>query len=324
MIQTAASAGRISRRAAGVLVGPTASGKTDVAHVLARRIAGAIVSADSMLVYRGMDVGTAKPDARERENLAYHGIDLVEPDRPFSVGDYVRGVRESLAWAGGEAPLIVAGGTGLYVRCLVEGLDPHPPASPELRARAAEILSRDGMGGLQRWLEQLAPGALASLPDPRNPRRLVRAIERAAGATGAAPAPRAPAAPPPRVFAGLLPSPEALQRRIGARVRRLFEGGLLDEAAALRRRYGGLSATARQAIGYREAFDCLDGRIGLDEAMEQTVVRTRQLARRQMTWFRRQARVEWIEWSEREPSPEDLARRVEEVWERHGPVELAL
>ena len=298
-----------------VLVGPTASGKTEVAHILAARTGWPILSADSMLVYRGMDVGTAKPSAEDLRRFGYAGVDLFRPDETGSAGEYVRRVRTAIA-ASGAGAWIVCGGTGFYLRCLFCGLDPLPAADAAVRREAEQALRAGGVEALQRRLEEASPGALARLADPRNPRRLARALEIARG--GGQRGDR-PALASVGVMAGLRLPAALLQRRIEARVRDLFAGQLLEEARRLTRQDGPLSETARHAIGYEEAFAVADGRCRPAEAVARTVLRTRQYAKRQMTWFRHQTRVVWIDRAEETP-PSELADRVQAVWNAHGPI----
>ncbi|NCC53143.1 MAG: tRNA (adenosine(37)-N6)-dimethylallyltransferase MiaA [Spartobacteria bacterium] len=299
------------------LVGPTASGKTAIAHALALRHGCEIISTDAMLVYTGMDIGTAKPSARERAEVSYHGLDLVAPDQPFSTGDYIARIRPVCeALRRGPRPVILTGGTGLYVKCIIQGMDELPAADDAIRHKAEEAFASGGIPALQQMARDYNPAALDALADKQNPRRLIRAIEILAQGH---PLPSqwrtAPASTP---LAGLRIEPRRLHRRIGERVRRMYGAGLLDEAAALRERYPALSRTAAQAIGYREAFDVLDGRMTREQAMEQTIIRTRRLAKRQMTWFRNQAVVKWVD---RMPSatPDGIAAHVTEIWSRYGP-----
>ncbi len=293
------------------LVGPTAAGKTETAHRLAARLRLDVVSADAMLVYRGMDIGTAKPSPGERRRFRYAGVDLVDPDTVFSVGAYRAAIRTAAAaWPAPDRPRLVVGGSGLYVKALLEGIDGDAAGVAE-RA-AAERLRREG--GLAALHE-----ALAALADPRNPRRVARALERALRGEGTRPRRREPAG----LLVGLRPERDHLRARIAERARRMFEGGLVEEAAGLRARFGALSATAAGAIGYREAFAVLEGRLDRAEAVERTAARTRALARRQMTWFRHQARVACVDAAEGQ-MPGDVADRVCVHWERHGPLELDL
>lgn len=304
------------------LVGPTAAGKSAVAQRLAERRGASVISADSMLVYRGMNIGTAKPTAAERGSIAYAGLDCVEPDQLFSAGDFLREVRSFVrARLQPNAPVIVVGGTGLYVSCLLHGLPQHPAPDPALRQRLDELFQSGGVVALQKELERVAPERLRALADPRNPRRVIRAIEMAhEGSPPAAwhdPSPSAPR------LCGLRWSPEALEQRIVQRVRSMYEAGLLEEAAVLRRTYADLSATARQAIGYAEAWDVLDGRATREQAQAITVRRTRQLAKRQATWFRHQASVAWVDARDGQ-SVDDMADAVEAQWELHGPALIQL
>ena len=295
------------------LTGPTASGKSAVAHRLATEAGATVVSADSMNVYRGMDIGTAKPSPAERAQVPYAGIDVVEPTEKFSVAAWLEAVRPAF---GGERPVIVAGGTGLYLKCLLEGLDEVPPEDPELRAELAAL----PLDELRRRAEAEAPALFRTLPAPDrdNPRRLVRLIEKA---RAGAPPPRAWKRAQRPVLAGLLLPRELLRKRIAERVDRMYENGLLDEARALFERP--LSPTARQAIGYAEAFAVLRGECSEREARERTVIRTRQLAKRQMTWMRNQLRVEWVN-VEEGMAVEEIARAVRAVWERRGPARVAI
>lgn len=299
------------------LVGATATGKTAVAQLLAERQGCALVSADAMLVYRGMDIGTAKPTAGERGDVTYFGLDLVDPCAPFSVGDWLRAVRP--AFTTPVRPPIVAGGTGLYVRTLLCGLD-APAADPAARAHWQALFAAEGVAGLRRILDARAPGALARLADPLNPRRLIRALERLDAGDTALPA----VASRPctsAVTVGLrLPRP-ALRQRIRQRAEAMFERGLGDEVRQLRERFPEWSDTARAAIGYAEAAAWVDNQISLAEAIERVVRRTNQLAKRQETWFRHQIRVVWVDADPEEP-PTALAARVANLWEEYGPAQI--
>ncbi len=300
------------------LAGPTASGKTEVAHLLAERMGARILSVDSMLVYRGMDVGTDKPPPEARRRFGYAGIDLANPDDSCDVARWLAAARVALD--GFEGPWIAVGGTGLYFRCLLQGLDPSPPADPAARAEAEELLARDGSAALYARLRDLAPEVAVRLRDPRNPRRLVRAWEIARAGGGHPPDRRW--GDPPRLV-GLRRAPADLRHRIALRARRMFGAGLLEEARELRRRFPRWSSTAMQAIGYREAFAALDGRMTPEEAVAAVAARTVRLARRQMTWFRHQARTEWVD-AEPNSAAEALAGRIERIWRQEGPSRVAV
>ena len=309
----------MTRPVAWILVGPTAVGKSDVAHLLAQQRGAMVLSADAMAVYRGMDIGTAKPDARMRGEVPYRGIDLVEPADVFSVGAYCRHAQSVVNEAAREnRPLLVAGGTGLYVSSLVRGLATPSPVDPERRSHWERLWQAEGLEGLQRALRQLDAGALDRLADPRNPRRLIRALERAEAGTPPDQNWRRPMA---SRIVGLRMDPGLLRARIQQRAQWMFASGILDEAARLRRHPHPLSHTAAQAIGYAEAFDVLDQRLSVAEAVARTAARTWQLARRQMTWFRRQLPVSWIDVGAAD-AREQLAAQVSRQWEQDGPTAL--
>ena len=311
----------MSALSAHFLVGPTASGKSAVAQYLALlgRPPRPILSADSMTIYRGMDVGTAKPEAADRAAVPSFGFDLVDPDRPFSVGDWLAAVRAAApAIAACGAPPIVVGGTGPYVKCLTEGLD-SAPVDPVHRAAAEALLNAEGLEALQAATRALNPEEFAKLRDPENPRRVVRAYELLASGQ---PLPVVEERPRPKL-AGLALAPDELRARIARRARQMFAYGLVEEVRALRAKYPTLSDTARHAIGYAEAARVLDGQIPEEEAIRLVAIRTGQYAKRQMTWFRHQADVVWIEVGPRD-GIERLAGKVQAVWRTHGPAALRI
>jgi len=349
--------------AAWFLVGATAVGKTAVAQYLAERAGAAILSVDAMLVYRGMDIGTAKPSPAERGAVRYYGIDLADPDEPFSTGAWLAKIRAQLTAAGatgsreclpsidmtndlplnggrasaragcpGETSLIAVGGTGLYVRALALGFD-APASDPVRRQYWQDRLESEGLDALRRELTARAPQAAAALADPENPRRVIRALEHVA-AHGALPAAWREASTLSLI--GLRLPRAALHARIAARVEQMFAAGLIDEVAALRARFpaswgtthshtsrGVGHVTARQAIGYAEVCDLLDNRLTREQAMAQIAIRTRQLAKRQETWFRHQADVTWIDIAPDAPVAE-IATRVLAAWREHGPTPIRM
>ncbi len=306
-------------RVAWVLAGPTAAGKTSVAHRLAVARGAHVLSADAMAVYRGMDVGTAKPGADLRAELSYHGLDLVDPDQPFSAGAFVEEARRaSDAAQHAGRPLIIVGGTGLYLSALLRGLSTGAPADPALRARWEQVWREQGLSGLHAALRARAPEALANLADPQNPRRVIRALERLEAGAGMDDS--WTRTPSPIVALGM--APDRLKRRIAERVRAMFRGeGLLEEARRLRARWPQLSPTARHAIGYAEAFAVLDGSMTIDAACARAASRTWQLARRQMTWFRHQLPVSWVQVTD-DMNDEMIAAHVSRQWEQDGPSAL--
>ena len=276
------------------IVGPTASGKTDLALALARRQPIEILVADSRQVYRGMDVGTAKPDRAARATVPHHLLDLVEPNEPFTVADWVGRARPLLGEiaARGRLPLLV-GGTGLYVSALVDGHVYAAQAwSPEIRSELTRRLDTHGLEALSTELAMRDPDAAGRI-DLRNPRRVVRALERSLAGGGREP----PADPYPGrvVLLGLRRPREELYRRIDARTRRLFATGLVEEVVTLLERGYGPELRPMTGHGYREAARVLEGAWSLDEAVEITARRTRQYAKRQLTWFGRDERVMWLD-----------------------------
>jgi len=295
---------------ADFLVGTTASGKSAVAQFIAERAGRTVVSADSMNIYRGMDIGTAKPNAEERKRVPYAGIDLSDPTESFNVASYLAAVAPVLK---SDQKPIVAGGTGLYVKCLTEGLDDVVPENAALRAELEAL----EFHALEKRAREEASDLYQSLTedDQQNPRRLIRILERKT------PTERRWNTKPRPQLAGLYVEREALLERIERRIDKMYAEGLLDEARTLAPQQ--LSQTALQAIGYAEAFSVLRGECSVEEAKEKTMIRTRQLAKRQMTWFRNQLNVEWINTAEY-PNTEQLAEAVLNVWNKNGPTPLML
>lgn len=279
------------------IVGPTASGKTDLAVAVARRLPVEILVADSRQVYRGLDIGTAKPDAAARAAVPHHLLDLAAPDEPFTVADWVAAARRILPEVASRGNLaLLVGGTGLYVTSLVDGYDyAAQPWSPELRTRLAHELETDGLAALAARLERLDPDN-AERTDLRNPRRVVRALERVE-ASGSGAARSRPSTSPysGRVaLIGVSRPREVLYRRIDERTARLFGGGLLEEVRSLLDAGYGSELPPMTGHGYSEAARHLMGEWSLDQAIVQTARRTRQYAKRQLTWFRRDSRIVWV------------------------------
>jgi len=253
-----------------------------------------IVSADSRQVYRGLDVGTAKVAAADRARVPHHGLDLVDPDEPFSVADFVAHADGSLAdLAARNGVALLVGGTGLYLRAIGRGIALDDlPADPALRATLEADLATDGLETLVARLKASAP-TLASTVDRRNPRRVVRALELAL-LRGDRPRPPATGYGGPVLWLGLSLAPATNRAWIAARANAQFASGLLDEAAALRRCWDpGLPAFS--AIGYHEAWAVLDGRLDLEAAIDLDTHRNAAFARRQRTWFRREPDVVWLD-----------------------------
>ncbi len=309
-----------------ILAGATATGKTAAAQILAEQMGCSILSADAMLVYTGMDIGTAKPSVAERGAVPYAGIDLVTPAEPFSTGLWIEAAAQALRRTptltdNAQTPtsLIVAGGTGLYIKALTDGIQ-SAVSQPDIRAKWQLVFERDGIDGLQVALHQLAPGALETLADPENPRRVLRALEHVE-THGTLPdhwkkADTATAS----VIVLTLPR-EQLHRRIALRVDQMFSAGFIDEVQALRSAYPSWSPTAAKAIGYAEVCGLLDNTLTQEAAREQIIIRTRQLAKRQETWFRHQTRAQWLHLTETD-TPQAIAERVRNLWRDHGPTTI--
>lgn len=278
------------------IVGPTGSGKTDLALALAARFPVEILVADSRQVYRGMDIGTAKPDARARAAVPHHLIDLVEPGEPFSVAAWAGEARRAVAEVSGRGHLpLVVGGSGLYLTALLDGYAFGPAPRPEHRSRLSEELATAGIGVLAERLRGVDPSG-AARTDLRNPRRVTRALERAATAgVGGATAPVARPWPGRVRLIGISRSTEVLNRRIEERARWLFANGLVDEVRGLLEAGHDPRRSPLTGHGYGEAAHYLAGEWSLEEAVAVTARRTRQYAKRQRTWFRRDAQIVWLD-----------------------------
>lgn len=279
------------------LVGPTASGKTEAALRVAEALGAEILSIDSMLVYRGMDVGTAKPTTEQRARIPHHLLDLVEPSEAFSVAAFQAAARETAedVRRRGQRSLLV-GGSGLYFRAVVDGLE-FPGTDPRIRGSLEEEASTSGAEPMHRRLAELDPLA-ASKIEPGNVRRTVRALEVAAitGKPFSAYAAAWDSYPPDRVrAAGVRLTPEILASRVEGRVGEMLSAGWIEEVEQLIAAGFGGWLTSTQAIGYAELARYLEHKLSLEDAVQQTVKRTRRLARRQMAWFGRDPRIRWFD-----------------------------
>jgi tRNA dimethylallyltransferase len=278
-----------------VVAGPTASGKTALALRLAEQMGGEIVSCDSVAVYCGLEIGSAKPSAAERARVPHHCLDLYEPDQPCTAGDYARHARAALAdiAARGLVP-IVAGGTGLYLRALLEGLAPAPPRDEALRERLRAAAGTPG--ALHQMLQELDPAAAARIHANDAP-KLIRSIEVTLAArkpqTEQWQAGRDPLVGYRVMQLGLNPERPALYKRIDERAAAMFERGLLEETAALRERYGD-GCHALSSLGYLQAKQVLRGETSLSEAIAAAQQGHRNYAKRQLTWFRRDPEIQWL------------------------------
>jgi tRNA dimethylallyltransferase len=291
------------------IVGPTAAGKTEASLRVAERLGAEIVSVDSTTVYRGMDVGTAKPSREQRARVPHHLLDVVEPSQGFTVAEYQRLAREAIGdiSARGRRALLV-GGSGLYFRAIVDDLV-FPPTDPGVRDGLEREAAAVGARTLHGRLAEIDPVAAERI-EPDNVRRTVRALEvnELTGRPFSSFAEAWERYPPERVRAAGIELPRPmLAERIERRVRRQLDDGWLKEVEDLVRRGFEGWLTASQAIGYAEFARHLDGTLSLEDAIAQTVKRTRALARRQLAWFRRDPRIR------RFPADEDGAAPVDEM-----------
>ena len=278
------------------IAGPTASGKTTLAIALARRLDGEIVNADSQQVYRGLEVGTAKPTAAERAAVPHHLLDVAEPGEGMDAARWVALADAAVAdvAARGRLP-IVAGGTGLYLRALLHGVVEAPGRDPALRARLEAEAAALGRPALHARLAAIDPAAAARI-GPNDLVRIVRALEIAAGGRTQSELHAAHAFAADRYEATLValdPPRAALHARIDARVEEMFAGGLLEETRALLARAAG-ALPPKLPIGYAEAAAHLRGELPLEEAVRRVQVAHRRYARRQVVWLRRERGVEWL------------------------------
>jgi tRNA dimethylallyltransferase len=295
------------------IVGPTASGKSALAMALARRLALEIVVADSRQVFRGMDIGTAKPDAAARAAVPHHLLDLVDPDEPFTVADWVKRAHRVIdeITARGRLPLVV-GGTGLYLRALVDGYDFGPgPAPVELREGLRRQLDGEGLAASLARLDAIDPAAGARV-DRTNPRRVLRALERAVLAGGPVTPTRTPFNGRVAMI-GISRPASVLADRIAARTERMFDAGLVREVGALRAAGYGPELPALAGHGYREAALLGVGEWTHDQAVAATVRRTRQYARRQMTWLRADRRIVWLSAADRPADAPEIVARASDL-----------
>ncbi len=292
------------------VVGPTATGKTALAVELAHRLGGEVVNADSMQLYRGMDIGTAKPTVAERGGVPHHLLDLWHVREPASVAEYARSARAVIdrLRADGVVPLLV-GGSGLYVRAVLDDLD-FPGTDPNVRARLEAELAAEGSAALHARLAGVDPAAAAAVL-PSNGRRIVRALE-VVELTGGPFRATLPEPRPhyPAVAVGLDRDTAELDGRVHARVDRMWAAGFVAEVEALAADGLREGPTASRALGYAQVLGQLAGGLGPEEAREATVRATRRFVRRQRSWFRRDPAVRWFD-AGAPDLLEDVVRAVE-------------
>ena len=303
-----------------VITGPTASGKERLALAVAGRLGGEIVSADSMKVYRGLDVGTAKPSPNHRRRVPHHAIDVADPDETFSVARWLELAEAAVAdiRARGRTP-VVSGGTPFYLKALLEGLFEGPDADPDLRRRLRAEAAEHGSEHLHGRLARVDPEAAGRI-HPNDLRRIVRALEvqektgRPISDLQRQWGERRPEYRP--LLVAIRRRRDDLTGRITDRARRMLDGGLVDEVRTLLDRDGRLARGPRQALGYAEVLAYLAGDLAEDDLLEAIVAHTRQFARRQVSWLRRFEGVTWLSADPDTPT-DGLADRVVALWRAH-------
>jgi tRNA dimethylallyltransferase len=295
-----------------VILGPTGSGKTSLSITLAQRFEGQIVSCDSVAVYRGLEIGSAKPSPQQRKLIPHYLLDVVDPDTFYTAGDYSRAAREAIAGIVGRGSLpIVTGGTGLYLRALLQGLFPGPQRSAALRDRLLRKAETRGPLRLHRILKRLDPASAARI-HANDTAKVIRAIEvTLAGSRPMSEAWKAgrEALTGYRVLRlGLDPARPQLYDRINARARAMFAQGLVEETQQLIARFG--RSPALDSLGYRQATQHLAGELTLEQAIAAASLGHRNYAKRQLTWFRREPEVCWLTGFGDDPSLHAEAERL--------------
>jgi tRNA dimethylallyltransferase len=280
-----------------VILGPTASGKTSLSLALAESLAGETVSCDSVAIYREFEIGTAKPAPEQRARVRHHMIDVAPPTGIFTAGDYSRLARQALSeiHSRNHRPIVV-GGSGLYLRALLEGLFAGPPRSEELRRRLRERAQERGPQHLHRLLRRLDPSAAGTI-HPNDMPKVIRAVEICIRSRSRMTELWERGRDPLQGFRilrlGLNPEREALYERINRRAQQMFQQGLIEETRGLIERYG-QTARALDSLGYKQACELLRGELALKEAIALAQQGHRNYAKRQLTWFRREPDVHWL------------------------------
>lgn len=300
-----------------LILGVTASGKARLGFELARTLGGEIISVDSMKVYRRMDIGTAKPSRQAQQQVRYHLIDVVEPSEPFSVGLFLERALAAIEEIHSQGKIVVAvGGTALYIKALLYGLFEGPGGDERVRAELRAKAEREGLDRLHETLREIDPEA-ADRISRNDAKRIIRALEvyRLTGRPISSFQKQFDAERPTHdwTILGLRREKAEESRRINARVKRMIDEGLVDEVRSLLAEDKPLSQQARCAIGYAEIIEHLEGRISLEEAVEQIKKNTRRLAKGQRTWFKTFRGVHWIDMGMEETVEQVVERAKKEV-----------
>ncbi|MBC2681709.1 tRNA (adenosine(37)-N6)-dimethylallyltransferase MiaA [Corynebacterium anserum] len=292
------------------IIGPTGAGKSAASLAVARALEGEVINIDSMQLYRGMDIGTAKLTKAERGTVSHHLLDIWDVDQPASVAEYATAAVATVEdIASRNKKAIIVGGSMMYIQSLIDQWK-FPPTDPDVRAKWEAELRRIGVEALHAHLATVDPEA-ARIIETKDPRRTVRALEviELTGKPFAASQP--PKDRPTRwgtTLIGLHAPAEWLNPRLEQRVNSMFDNGLVEEVQRLKHLGLTRTTTAGQAIGYAQVLDYLDGQLSLEEAKEQTIIGTRRYARRQRSWFRRDHRIHWVD-----ASAEDMLTQVVEL-----------
>ncbi len=301
------------------VVGPTAGGKTSLSVALAHRLGGEILSCDSMQVYRGMDIGTAKPSPEERRGIAHHLLDIADPDTPFSAADYVAAAKPAVSEVASRGSLpILCGGTGMYLDALLRGGFEETESEPGIREALFAYAREHGAHALHERLRAVDPESADAIHE-NNLKRVVRALEiwESTGKTKTETDRCSRAVPSPyhATVVGLFyPDRTVLYERISRRVFEMLDAGLIEETERLWR--AGVferNSTAAQAIGYKELLPYLEGRASRDEAVDRLILATRHYAKRQLTWFRARPYVKWVEMTDEGGRMRALPALTEEI-----------
>jgi tRNA dimethylallyltransferase len=296
-----------------IVVGPTGSGKSALAQHVALTVGGEIVNCDSLQVYRGFDIGTAKVPAVERQGIPHHLIDVIDPDQLFTAGDYARAAESVLREiaARGRVP-VIAGGTGFYLRALLDGLFPGPARDEALRERL-ELRETSHPGSLHRILSRLDRAAAARI-HPNDKNKTMRALEvrliEGQSISSLFERGRAPLTGFRPIKLGLDPPRDLLYERLNARTQAMFQHGLMDEVRGLLASGVSRSAKPFESLGYKQALQLMDGALTPEQALESTQLETRRYAKRQITWFRKEHAVHWLSGFGDDPGVQDHALAI--------------
>ena len=303
------------------IVGPTASGKTPLSLILADRLAGEIVSADSRQVYRYLDIGTAKPTQEEQNRIPHHFVDILDPAEEYNAGRFGVEARHKIAelFRSGKKPILV-GGSGLYVRAVIDGFFEGPGKDPHIRAHLELRLLNEGPEALLAELRRVDPLA-ADRMELKKPRRIIRALEVYA-ITGRPLSTyhQEQSSPPPFdvIQFAMAGKRESLYRQIELRVDKMLSGGLIEEVRSLQNRGYDRSLNSLNTVGYKEVFDFLESKTTYERMVELIKRNTRRFAKRQLTWFRADKRIQWIDVDE-SSSLVEVAAIIEDQYRRQSP-----